>query len=146
MTASLQQMPALQKGSTGKTHITLVNLESNKPNTVIVSINVKSISGQILTATAFNAFNSFDKPKQVFNKPFTDFKWASKQLTASIPLKKVLSCRNCNNSNSFARPYQNRVAAIILYNYLKIVFTIFRGVLAIPIAITGTESTVSIFS
>lgn len=76
-----QKLPAVSSSAsrdkTGKVHISLVNIDSNHPQEVSISIRgvvAKGLSGRILTSAKVQDYNSFDKPDTI--KP-ADFKGAT---------------------------------------------------------------------
>ena len=77
----------------GKLHISLVNLDPNKPAEVHLKVSNASISnfsGQILTAPATNSFNDFKSADVVKPIEFNGFKADSGGLTVSLPSKCVV--------------------------------------------------------
>jgi len=86
-----EKLPAVSvsasKDKNGITHISLVNIDANKPQEITVNINgatYKSVSGRILTSDKVQNYNSFENPEKI--KP-TGFSGAS--LTNSILRVKV---------------------------------------------------------
>ena len=75
----------------GRVHLALVNLDPNKPATVstkIAGVKARAASGRILTATAMDAHNTFDKPN---NLQPAEFKGTRKgdELVFVLPPKSV---------------------------------------------------------
>ena len=93
------QIPALSSTSSvdknGKIHITLSNLNPSKEIKLEINLSGKGFtkinSGSVLTATAFNSINSFDKPETVSPVTFKNVKKLSdNKLEVSIPSKSVV--------------------------------------------------------
>jgi alpha-N-arabinofuranosidase len=81
------------KDATGKIHITLVNIDPNKPqniDTELRGVTVKKVSGKILTAAKINAHNTFESPNSVGVKDFKDAKLSGGKLTVNLPAKSVV--------------------------------------------------------
>ena len=71
----------------------MVNLDPNHAAEVTVKIDggaMRSATGQILTANAMNAMNTFDKPDVVKPAPFKDFKINRDDATLTLPGKSVV--------------------------------------------------------
>jgi alpha-N-arabinofuranosidase len=70
-------MPALDvsaaRGSDGRVHIALVNVDPDRAATVSATIrgaSSRGAQGSILTASVIDAHNTFDRPDSVRPKPF----------------------------------------------------------------------------
>jgi alpha-N-arabinofuranosidase len=77
----------------GRLHLSLVNLDPNRPAeiaTTVAGANVKSVSGEVLTAPAMNAANTFERPNAVRPAQFSGYRLQGSQLTLSIPPKSVV--------------------------------------------------------
>lgn len=77
----------------GKLHLSLVNLDPNRPaeiTTTVAGSTVRSVTGEVLTAPAMNAMNTFDKPNNIKPTQFTGYKLQDSKLTLSIPPKSVV--------------------------------------------------------
>jgi len=77
----------------GKVHLSLANLNPGKQVSVtcpLIGEAYKKVTGEILTASAMNAFNSFDKPDIVKPADFTGFTMKDGILTVSMPSKSVV--------------------------------------------------------
>jgi alpha-N-arabinofuranosidase len=76
----------------GKIHISLVNLDANRPATVSITVPSGSsvTSGRILTAPTLNAHNTFDQPEAVKPASFAGAKVSGETLTADLPSKSVV--------------------------------------------------------
>lgn len=81
------------RDSLGAVHISLVNIDANRPMIVRTSMEnlpSKSIGGRILTSAKVNDINTFDQPDKVH---ITDFKGARKEgneLVVTLPAKSVV--------------------------------------------------------
>lgn len=81
------------KDSNGVVHITLVNLDPKKKNTVNTSLqNIASekIEGEILTSKKFNDVNTFDEPNKVKTASFSDYKKTNNTLSVNLPPMSVV--------------------------------------------------------
>jgi alpha-N-arabinofuranosidase len=81
------------KDTTGKIHITLVNIDPNKPQNIeaeLRGITAKKVSGKILTSAKINDHNSFEKPNTVGVKDFKEVKLSGGKLTVTLPTKSVV--------------------------------------------------------
>ncbi len=79
--------------SDGKVHISMANLNPDKSITVecpLIGETFAKVSGQVLTAKAMNAFNSFDHPDIVKPADFNDFVLRDGTLTVNMPSKSVV--------------------------------------------------------
>jgi alpha-N-arabinofuranosidase len=93
------QIPAISSSASvdknGKIHVTLSNLNPSKEIKLEVNLSGKGFtkinSGTILTASAFNTVNTFDKPETVVPVAFKNAKKLSdNKLEVSIPGKSVV--------------------------------------------------------
>ncbi|AWI10526.1 alpha-N-arabinofuranosidase [Ereboglobus luteus] len=80
----------------GQIHISLVNTNPSAPATVRCEIaglekQPKVTSGQLLTAPAINSVNTFDLPRVVEPKTFSDAKIADGTLTITLPAKAIVT-------------------------------------------------------
>jgi alpha-N-arabinofuranosidase len=81
------------KDAAGKIHITLVNIDPNKTQTIetdLRGVTAKKVSGKVLTSAKINDYNSFDKPDVVSVKDFKDAKLSGGKLTVNLPAKSVI--------------------------------------------------------
>jgi alpha-N-arabinofuranosidase len=81
------------KDASGKIHITLVNIDPNKAQTIDTEIRgftAKKVSGKILTSAKINDHNTFDKPNTVSIKDFKDIKLSGGKLNITLPSKSVV--------------------------------------------------------
>jgi alpha-N-arabinofuranosidase len=81
------------KDASGKVHITLVNIDPNKEQTIeaeLQGITAKKVSGQILTSAAISDYNSFEQPNNVAIKNFKDAELSGGKLNISLPAKSVV--------------------------------------------------------
>ena len=81
------------KDASGKIHITLVNIDPNKAQTIDTELRgfmAKKVSGKILTSEKVNDHNTFDKPNTVGIKDFNDAKLSGGKLNITLPAKSVI--------------------------------------------------------
>ena len=81
------------RDSAGRIHLSLVNLDPNHAAEINASISngsIRNASGEVLTATAMNAMNTFDQPNAVKPAAFSGFKLQGSQLSLNIPAKSVV--------------------------------------------------------
>ena len=81
------------RDSAGRLHLSLVNLDPNHAAEITASISmgsIRNVSGEVLTATAMNAMNTFDQPNTVKPTAFSSFKLQGSQLSLSVPAKSVV--------------------------------------------------------
>jgi len=81
------------KDTAGKIHITLVNIDPNKSQTVecnLRGVTVKNVTGKALTSAKINDYNSFENPNIVAVKDFKDAKLSKETLTVQLPAKSVV--------------------------------------------------------
>ena len=77
----------------GRLHVSIVNLDPNRAAEITTTIwggPIKSATGEVLTAPAINAMNTFDHPDTVKPAPFNGYKLTGSQLSLSIPSKSVV--------------------------------------------------------
>jgi alpha-N-arabinofuranosidase len=91
------KLPALNasasKDKSGKIHISICNLDPNKPNKVdceLRGVEAKKVSGRVLTAPAMNSHNTFDRPNVVRPETFKEVSLRGGKLTATLPAKAVV--------------------------------------------------------
>ncbi|PZR25233.1 MAG: alpha-N-arabinofuranosidase [Citrobacter freundii] len=92
-----RKIPALNlsasRDSTGKVHLTLVNIDPKNKWTITTSlmgIKFSSITGQILTSAKLTDVNSFDNPDHVRNAAFNGAKKQGDQLVIEMPAQSVV--------------------------------------------------------
>jgi len=76
-----------------KIHITLVNIDPNKAQTIDIElrgVSTKKVTGKILTSAKINDYNTFDKPNTVSVKDFSDFKLSGGKINITLPAKSVI--------------------------------------------------------
>jgi alpha-N-arabinofuranosidase len=81
------------KDASGKIHISLVNIDPNKSQSVEAELRgatVKKVSGKALTSAKINDYNSFDKPDLVSIKDFDGTKLSKGLLSITLPAKSVV--------------------------------------------------------
>src|SRR5262249_5945160 len=77
----------------GRLHISIVNLDPNRDAEISTTLwggALKSVSGEVLTAPAMNAMNTFDQPNAVKPAPFSGYKLQGSELTLNIPGKSIV--------------------------------------------------------
>jgi alpha-L-arabinofuranosidase len=89
-------MPAVSasavRGKDGPIYVGLANLDPNRPTTItarIDGVTAGSVTGQLLTAGAMNALNTFDAPNTVAPATFTGARIDAGTLTVILPAKSV---------------------------------------------------------
>jgi alpha-N-arabinofuranosidase len=92
-----KQIPAISASASvdkeGKVHISLANLNPDKPITVtchIIGESFKKISGEVLTAGEMNSYNSFENPETVKPDSFNGFTLKDGILSITMPSKSVV--------------------------------------------------------
>jgi alpha-N-arabinofuranosidase len=81
------------KAKDGSIVIALANLDPHKPATVaaaLAGVTGSKLSGEVLTADAMDAHNTFDKPDAVHPVAFTGAQLSGDKLTATLPAKSVV--------------------------------------------------------
>jgi len=76
------------RDSAGAVHISLVNIDPSKKNTVRVPLQglpSKSVQGQILTSAKFTDINTFDQPDKVRSTAFSGAKRSGNELVVEMP-------------------------------------------------------------
>ncbi len=77
----------------GRLHLSIVNLDPNRPVEITTTIwggTIKRVAGEVLTGSAINAMNTFDRPHTVKPVPFSGYKIQDSQLTLTVPAKSVI--------------------------------------------------------
>ena len=77
----------------GKVHISLANLNPNKSITItcpMIGDSFKKVTGEVLTATEMNSFNSFENPETVKPVSFNGFIMKDGILSITMPSKSVV--------------------------------------------------------
>jgi len=90
-------MPAVSatasRDTTGKVHLSLVNVDPHRPAQLVVHIpglSAARVDGRVLTAAAMDAHNSFDQPDVVKPARFTGAKLERNDLTLILPVQSVV--------------------------------------------------------
>ncbi len=84
---------AAARGADGKVYVALSNLNPNdtaKLTVKLEGLNARSVSGQILTATAMNAINTFENPDAVKPTGFVGARVKGNELSVELPSKSVV--------------------------------------------------------
>jgi len=92
-----QRLPAVNCSASidekERMHISLCNIDPNSPHRVssrLVKFAASGVSGQILTAKAMNAHNSFDKPDVVVPQKFSDVALTKSGFEVTLPPMSVV--------------------------------------------------------
>lgn len=90
-------IPALHvsasKDKNGSVHISICNLDPNKPSTLTCELRGLSdgqVRGRILTADKLNAHNTFENPDVLKPEKFAGFEWKDGRLEVVLPSKSVV--------------------------------------------------------
>ncbi len=90
-------MPAVSasavRDKAGQVHVGLANGDPNRAITVtatLTGVTAGTVSGQIITAPAMTAINTFDAPNNVVPTAFTGAQVANGTLTVTLPAKSVV--------------------------------------------------------
>ncbi|MBC7407274.1 MAG: alpha-N-arabinofuranosidase [Arcicella sp.] len=93
-----ESLPALSvsasKDKNGLVHISLVNVDSKKANTVVIDLNelgIKSVSGIIITSSKLQDHNTFDNPTKIQPAVFKGFQIKKGKLELEIPPFSVIT-------------------------------------------------------
>ena len=81
------------KDASGKVHITLVNIDPNRTQTVETELRglaAKKVSGKILTAAKINDYNSFENPDNVTVGDFKEAKLSGGKLSIPLPAQSIV--------------------------------------------------------
>jgi alpha-L-arabinofuranosidase len=92
-----RSIPALSasasRNSDGRIHVTMTNMDPNRPRTVNASLRgqrASRVSGRILTANEMNAHNSFEQPNRVRPAAFDGARISGETLTVQLPPKSIV--------------------------------------------------------
>jgi alpha-N-arabinofuranosidase len=80
------------RDSAGVLHVSLVNLDPNRPAAVSASVTgllPRSVTGRVLTAPAVNTVNTFDRPDAVVPVPLSGVKVEGGTIRLTLPSKSV---------------------------------------------------------
>lgn len=87
-----EKLPAISvsasKGNDGKTHVSLVNIDSKKEIEVEIDVEklaLNGVTGEILQSDKLQDHNTFDNPNKVTTSKFKDFKLKKGKLIVSLP-------------------------------------------------------------
>ncbi|GHT14830.1 alpha-N-arabinofuranosidase [Bacteroidia bacterium] len=81
------------KDAAGKIHITLVNIDPNKEQTLeteLRGVTLKNVSGKVLTSPKLTDHNTFEQPNTVTVKDFKGAKLSKGALSVTLPAKSVV--------------------------------------------------------
>lgn len=79
---------AASKDEQGKTHISIVNIDAEKTNELVLDIeglNIKTVMGTILKSAKLQDHNTFENPNLIRPIDFKDFKLKNGKLTLKLP-------------------------------------------------------------
>ena len=92
-----KKIPAISASASvdkdGKVHITLANLNPNKQiilSCPLIGDSFKKVTGEVLTASEMNSFNSFENPETVKPAAFNGFTMKEGILSITMPSKSVV--------------------------------------------------------
>jgi len=83
---------AASRDGSGKIHVSLCNLDPNRPATVACELRgakPQRIAGRVLTAAEMTAHNTFEAPNRVQPVDFTGCQLTDAGFTATLPAKSV---------------------------------------------------------
>ena len=96
-TLGTEKIPALNasasKDKNGTVHISLVNLDPNKPlalETALPGVSWKTVTGSIVTSASVSDYNTFDQPGIIKPAAFTGAKKRGNKLAVVLPPKSVI--------------------------------------------------------
>jgi alpha-N-arabinofuranosidase len=81
------------KDASGAIHVSIVNLDPNRGAQVTMKVagaTPATVTGRLLTASAMDAINAFDKPAAVAPAPFTAFQVDGGQVRLILPSKSIV--------------------------------------------------------
>jgi alpha-N-arabinofuranosidase len=81
------------KGASGKTHITIVNIDPNREQTLDIELRgmeAKTLAAEILTSDKINDYNSFDRPNVVSVKAFNGAQLSKNKVSVKMPAKSIV--------------------------------------------------------
>lgn len=92
-----KKIPAISASASvdkdGKVHISLANLNPDKSITVtcpVIGDSFKKVTGEILTASEMNSYNSFESPETVKPITFSGYSLKDGILSVTMPSKSVV--------------------------------------------------------
>jgi alpha-N-arabinofuranosidase len=77
----------------GRIHLSIVNLDPNRAAEIAAKVagsTARNITGEVLTASAMNAMNTFDTPNTIQPTPFSGYRIQNGQMNLTIPPKSVV--------------------------------------------------------
>ena len=87
-----EKLPAVSvsasKDNNGAAHVSLVNIDASKPQTITIDVrglNIKTVSGRILTSKKLQDYNSFDQPTKIQPAAFNGAKLTGNSLQVQLP-------------------------------------------------------------
>lgn len=92
-----EKLPAVSvsasKDNNGVTHVSLVNIDASKPQTITIDIRgtkFSSVSGRILTSKKLQDYNSFEQPGKIQPAVFNNAKLSGNTLQVQLPAFSVV--------------------------------------------------------
>ncbi len=92
-----QKLPALNvsasQDSTGAIHISLVNVDPNKPislSTSLGGLTWKTVTGKMVTSAKVSDYNTFDNPAKIHVTPFNGARKEGNNLVVTLPAQSVV--------------------------------------------------------
>jgi len=76
------------KDKNGATHISLVNIDAGKPQSVSINVNganYRSVTGRILTSDKIQNYNSFENPNKIIPAVYNGAQLSGSKLNVNIP-------------------------------------------------------------
>ena len=96
-TLSTASIPSLSVSASrdveGRLHLSVVNLDPTRAADLVATVSggsPRTITGEVLTASAMNSMNTFDHPNTIKPARFQGFKLQDSQLLVNIPAKSVV--------------------------------------------------------
>jgi alpha-N-arabinofuranosidase len=77
----------------GRLHLSIVNLDPTRTAEIVTNFwndTFREVKGEVLTAPAMNAMNTFERPNSVKTTPFNSYKLQGSQMILNIPAKSVV--------------------------------------------------------
>ena len=87
------------RNKAGKVHISLVNIDPNKPREIGVNLNglkASGVTGRVLTSAKVQDYNTFENPTKIKPAPFTGAKLSGDNLTVTLPPVSVVMLELAN--------------------------------------------------
>ncbi len=78
------------RDASGRIHLSIVNLDANRPAEIAVSPVSGDVTGRVLTATTMNGHNTFENPEAVKPAPFEGVRKRGDSISVLLPAKAVV--------------------------------------------------------